>query len=251
MSRATLTGANLITAYFLSDVIWNETACPRGGKSSTGCSPFATVPGPGYPPQTGQTVMGPQWYQFRSIATAVLPSTPLLGTPDAPIIYRLQRVVVVPNDGVQGMIKNDSGQRILVRTRYLTSTPGEPGQEAILEPGTEMPYQLWGPGFGELEFYLAPEGKAASLATRLAIRDNAVSLPDTAFTPPGALPRFRYNWKTEESHYEIWGQIRLWVKRERDGYTVPYSEDYKRLYGDPNSFSTSDWAIFTIRIESL
>jgi hypothetical protein len=41
------------------------------------------------------------------------------------------------------------------------------------------------------------------------------------------------------------------VTRENDGWQIPTSQAYLDRYPNPNHPSTSDWAIFTIRIESL
>ncbi len=43
----------------------------------------------------------------------------------------------------------------------------------------------------------------------------------------------------------------LWVKRETDGWTIPSTDKYRSLYGNPNTPGTPDWAIFTIHIDDL
>ena len=54
-----------------------------------------------------------------------------------------------------------------------------------------------------------------------------------------------------ETNEEIWGSVHLSVKRENDGWQIPTSQAYLDRYPNPNNPSTSDWAIFTIRIKSL
>ncbi len=99
-------------------------------------------------------------------------------------------------------------------------------------------------------------GTATSSVTKpakLTLVDNLVFRPETYFTPVGrdTWVNKRTGWQQQTSAYEIWGSTSLFVKRERDGWTVPASDAYKELYGDPNTAGQKDWAIFTIRIKSL
>jgi uncharacterized protein YjbI with pentapeptide repeats len=268
LSGAVLTGANLITAT-LTNVAWDDTACPRGGTSSTGCSPFAS-----HPEGNEFSSSGASWYQYRSPGTPTLPSSALLGTSDTPLAWEGSQN---RDDGIQGNITNLTGQRILVRsvqnetggsvqndngrqpapTSRLGSTRSSKlgdfslPNEAILEPNAVMPYRL-APG-GSLYFFKAPEGQAVGLAPQLYIVDKLSSLPVTKFYPPGSTnpANVRADWKTEESHEEIWGSINLWVKRELDGWKIPASQEYIKRYDDPNTSETSDWMIFTIEVRSL
>jgi uncharacterized protein YjbI with pentapeptide repeats len=258
LSQANFSGANLITAT-LTGAVWKETGCPHGGKSSTGCSPFQTAPDADYPGAGGTYDYGkPQWYQARSQwADTSMPNI-LLGTPDAPMLSRSQRwSSQTPDDGVQGNIYNDSPYRIIVRTTYAQSEeyPQGPDQEAILEPGGVMPYQIW--ERGTLEFFRAPEGQPEGLPTKYYLEDGFFDYPTTKFTPPGsANPVSERIWQNyndynfrKRTHFEIWGETRLKVTREKDGWRIPKPSDaYNNRYGWP---SGEDWAIFTIRVESL
>lgn len=76
--------------------------------------------------------------------------------------------------------------------------------------------------------------------------------PGTEFTPKGGDKVVnKRTYEVNNSHYEIWGSTTLLVKRGSDDWTVPASDAYKNLYGDPNTRQTTDWAYFTIRIKSL
>ena len=130
----------------------------------------------------------------------------------------------------------------------------------ITDPGTgytSAPTVVFEGGGGEGAVAKAIMGGEATSSVnnpaKLYLRDNTIARPETAFTPVGgtSVVGTRTNWKEQESHYEIWGSTTLFVKRERDGWTVPASDAYKNLYGDPNTRQTSDWAIFTIRIKNL
>jgi uncharacterized protein YjbI with pentapeptide repeats len=240
MTRANLTGANLITAKSLRYVNWTGTRCPRGGSGP--CSPFATVPGPEY------TDGYRTWYNYQAPATPVIPSTAMAGTPGAPIIGG--SMCAFCNDGAQGTIENLSGQRIVVQT-VLYGNGGYIRAEAILEPSAKMPYRLyeWGPS--ELQFFPAPEGKPLGDPTELSINDTTLGDPTTSFRPPGFEYPIQFRtYGVQDFHLEEWGDVRLWVKRERDGWKIGASQEYKDRYGDPD-LRPNDYAIFTIEVLSL
>ena len=241
MTRANLTGANLITAKSLRYVNWSGTMCPRGGSGP--CSPFATVPGPQY------TDGYRTWYNYQAPATPVIPSTAMAGTPGAPLIGG--QACVFCNDGAQGTIQNLSGQRILVRTVFYGTASGTIRSDAILEPNDKMPYQLreWGPS--TLQFFRAPDGQPLDDPAELSINDTDPGRPTTSFTPPGyEYPVQFRTYSPDDFHLEEWGSVRLWVKRERDGWKIDASQEYKDRYGDPNRYG-SDYAIFTIEVLGL
>ena len=247
LSSANLLLSNLITAT-LTDVVWNaEVLCPRGGFGGP-CSPFATEPkGDQYKSD------GLNWYQYRSPATTLLPSTPLAGTPNTPLAWAGQEKTS-GGDGIQGNITNLTGQRIVVRNVSQSTKPVPVTNEAILEPNAVMPYRL-APG-GTLYFFKAPEGTPVGLAPGLYIVDGygLVLGPTTRFYPPGwtSPVNERGDWIPKESHEEIWGSVNLWAQRELDGWKLPASQEYIRRYGDPNtSADTSDWPIMTIEVRSL
>ncbi|MCW1959614.1 MAG: pentapeptide repeat-containing protein, partial [Mycobacterium sp.] len=243
LSKGILTDANLITAK-LTNALWNETACPHGGKSSTGCSPFPTVPVGDQYSRGGSK----EWYEYRSTGTATMPSTPLLGTLGAPLRTSEGGGSLYNQDGVQGAIKNFSGQRILVRTYQSGAV-----SEAIVEPGGEVSYMLL--SAGTLHIFRAPEGQAVGDPAKLWLKDPYAGRPSTAFTPPGRTDPVttRTGWGEGESHHEIWGGTTLWVKRETDGWRVPLSEEFIKRYGNPYEEGPGyqDWAIFSIHIDSL
>jgi hypothetical protein len=251
MTWAFLARANLINAT-LTNVVWDNTVCPHSNSSSGGCSAFATEPeGPEY------VTDRESWFQYRSPATPALPSLALVGAPDTPLAWEGSQN---RDDGIQGNITNLTGQRIVVKSYGIvvpnldsSSSANKRGySEAILEPNAVMPYML-GPE-GTLEFLKAPDGQAVGPGPRLYISDGpsfATKVP-SRFYPPGwkRSVNTRTDWQPEESHEEIWGPVRLWVKRELDGWKIPASQEYISRYGDPNKKS-SDWKVFTIEVRSL
>jgi hypothetical protein len=156
-------------------------------------------------------------------------------------------------DGVKGTITNSSAQRILVRTVDADRPKPQQVVEAILEPGGEMPYVL--KHKGTLQIFKAPEGQAIGDPVKLLLDDPDIfsNGPKTEFTPAGrdSPVNVRTGWKVETSAYEIWGSTTIWLKRELDGWTIPASQKFIDLYNDPNSSTTSDYVVFTIRVESL
>lgn len=191
-------------------------------------------------PPAGHDTRNLQWYDA---------SPTLQATSGAPLEGQTEAVVTYDDDGVTGMIKNFSGQDVLVSsTLAKTKRTGQ----AILKAGDEMPYKLY--AAGQLEFTKMKDGVAVPGATtKLWIKDPFVGRPSSSFTPAGhASPvTERSGWREGESHHEIWGDTKLWVKREADGWTIPSSDKYRELYGNPNTDGTSDWAIFTIHIDNL
>ena len=158
------------------------------------------------------------------------------------------------NATLTGTVPNDSPYRIIVRTTYVQGEkyPQGPDQEAILEPGGVMPYVLW--ESGTLEFFRAPEGIPEGPASELFIVDRDYGLPWTAFTPPGfskPLSIRKRGWREQVTHVERWGETKLKVTREKDGWRIPDpSQAYKNRYGAWITGS-SDYQIFTIRVEGL
>ena len=242
----------------------------------------------------------PKWYatgqyDFSTGSVPGGPWTALRGTPGAPLV-RTQRetggnrdsLANYPEDGVEGMIYNNSQTIVAVTVLSHRAGPGggfgvgpERGsyelytyQTAMLLPGDSLSYQLQSYNFGDRRMgqdfsYLAfwqPSGLYpqanpfydAGWANRslLGIYDLKYSRPETFFVPPGRALDNPANVRTDiregESHDEIWGSINLSVAREKDGsWQVPVSQDYLDRYPNPNPDETSDWAIFTIRIKSL
>jgi Pentapeptide repeats (8 copies) len=248
LSYAKLTGANLITAK-LTNAVWKDTTGPFGGTYSTVVSPFPTEP-TWSDKNTGLPYRG--WYSYRSDATAILPSLPLLGSPEAP----LWTTNKYPNDGVQGTIKNLSGQRILIEV----DKPDHQLQRVILEPNGVVPYTLAGEE-NRLRFLRAPEGEPVGPATMLVIIDPDIGQPTTYFYPPGwnTSVTKRDDWGEGEYHTEIWGATTLWVKRETDGWVIPVSDRFLDIQPGvmsgikhSNGFVVpNDYAIFTIEVRGL
>lgn len=191
-------------------------------------------------PPEGHDTSKLQWYDA---------SPTLRGTSGAAIEGQTEAVVTYDDDGVTGMIKNFSGQDVMVSSR-LSATKRT--ANAILKPGDEMPYKLY--AAGQLEFTKMQDGKPiAGATTKLWLKDPFMGRPSSTFTPAGhsSPVNTRTGWKEGDSHHEIWGSTQLWVKRENDGWRIPSSDKYRTLYGDPNTPGTTDWAIFTIHIDSL
>ena len=264
LTRANFTGANLITT-IVTGAVWNDTACPRGGKSSTGCSSFATQPSAAW---TNDGPLKAAWYLYRSPATGALPQTPLLATSNAPLYgannYGDDLDTV---NGAKGTITNNTGQRIVVELAdWHTRWPSHygPGHQAILEPGAEVPYVIF--ERGTLKFYKAPEGLPIGDPVGYMIHDPEIGYPDTWLYPAGSSTPVnpRLTWFEQESHYEIWGSTKLFITREKDGWTVPLSDEFKKQNGDlneanprapggstQNNRDIGDYAVFTIKVESL
>lgn len=177
-------------------------------------------------------------------------STPtiLRGTPGAPIRGQSDYIVTYDDDGVMGMIKNQSPHDVLVQTKMEKGGPAK----AILKPGDEMSYKLY--GTGELELSKMVDGQVVPDTTsKLWLKDPFVGRPETKFTPPGRSEpaNVRTGWKEGMSQEEIWGGIRIGLKRESDGWKIPASEQYLKRYRNPNTQGTPDWAIFTITVYGL
>lgn len=87
------------------------------------------------------------WYEYRPTLRA---------TPGAPIVGG----DAYGKDGVQGMLKNSSGQRVMVMLYRGNADKGY--EQTVLEDGAEVPYQL--PiGSIPLEFYPAVTGQIQSV----------------------------------------------------------------------------------------
>lgn len=149
LDRADLWQADLVGAN-LRSVTWTDVTCPDGAASSTGCSGNSiTSADEWYPvqPAAGFDKWKYGWYEYRPTLRAT-PGAPLVGG-DA-----------YGRDGVQGMIKNSSGQRVMV---MLYRGNGDKGYEqTVLEDGAEVPYQLPISSI-PLEFYPAVTGQVQSL----------------------------------------------------------------------------------------
>lgn len=157
-------------------------------------------------------------------------------------------IVTYDDDGVMGMIKNQSTHDVLVQTRMSKHGPAK----AILKPGDEMSCKLY--GTGELEVSKVVDGQVVPDSTsKLWLKDPFVGRPETKFTPPvrSEPVNVRTGWKEGTSAGENWGSIRIGLKRESDGWKIPASEQDLKRYRDPNMQGTPDWAIFTITIYSL
>lgn len=191
-------------------------------------------------PPAGHDTRTMQWYDA---------SPTLRGTSGAPIEGQSEAVVTYDDDGVTGMIKNFSPDDVLVSSRLAAT---KRTAHAILKPGDEMPYKLY--AAGQVEFSKIKDGVAVPGSTsKLWIKDPFVGRPATAYTPANhsSPVNERTGWREGDSHHEVWGGTKLWVKREHDGWRIPSSDAYRAMYGDPNTAGTSDWAIFTIHIDNL
>ena len=212
---------------------------------------------------------GLPWYQVQTEALSTLGAKLLRATKDTPMEDSSD--AHEKHDGVKGMIKNSSKQIVLVE---MGRVENEGPQRAVLFPGDELPYimaseqtkGLTGNG-GVLSFYaLDRNGLSYVGPVRLKIVDPLASRPDTAFAPANSdYVNTRESWNEGDAHHELWGGTAIWVKREEDGWTIPYSKAWyeRKLEGHPsshpsvpdkqliNSSAQSDWAVFTIHIDGL
>jgi len=201
---------------------------PYGGGVSLGQYNLPTEPARDF--NTGDKL----WYQY----------TPTLqGTAGAPMQAGQGTAGV---DGVQGRILNNTPYAIVVKSYRF----GEEMQ-AVLLPGERMPYQL--KSEGGFVFYRY-DGSATPVQLKgtygLSLLDPFIGYPSASFTVGNGSVGTRY-YSEGESHYEIWGDTTFWVKRENDGWKINASQAFLDRYPDPNTWATSDWAIFTIHIDSL
>ena len=156
----------------------------------------------------------------------------------------------------------------MVEIEYPTASGSDPRKQrvvqAILEPGQEMPFQLSSDWVfdqypEQLRFYPvansgADQGKPVGQPVRYYMNDPRLAgdLPETKFYVPGnPNPVTERDWEEGDQHYETSGSITLFVTRNEDGWKVPVSDEYLRRYSNPNTFQTSDWAIFTVEVKSL
>jgi len=215
-----------------------RTILPYGGGVSLGQYNLPTEPARDF--NTAEM----KWYEYRPTLQA---------TPGAPL---QAGGGIVSNDGVQGRILNDTPYAIVVRS--FRGGP-QPINQAVLLPGQRMPYQL--ESEGTLQFYRyngdtdpsPPLDKSDYFYTHsLSFSDPFfVGDPTTSFGIPGRSGVNVRSYNEGDSHYEVWGDTTFWVKRENDGWKINASQAFLDRYPDPNTFGTSDWAIFTIHIDSL
>jgi hypothetical protein len=109
--------------------------------------------------------------------------------------------------------------------RFFTEGPGRIWNRTFLTNCTFMRDLRADPGHITCRRATVHWTRGWGKGTGLELVDPCVVRPDTKFTPPGwAKPvNVRRDWKEGESHYEIWGSMKLWVKRENDGWSVPAS----------------------------
>lgn len=236
LTRADLTNATLVGTN-LTNVTWSATVCPGGSKSDSGCNAIPAAA----PPATFTRNEG-LWFEYRPA---------LRGTPGAVLLGSTCSWACRNYDGVQGIVKNRTGGDVLVQTDWR----GDSTQQAVLLNGDEVSYKFQEEG--ELWFYRFVDGKAVGDPVKLFIEDSYTGYPYTKFTPPGRSEptNIREGIREEQSNHEIWGGIDIWVKREKDGWKIPASQEYIKRDGDPNNYGdayrTYDWAIFTVEIWSL
>lgn len=209
------------------------------------------------------------WYEQWQFDT--WGSTLLRASKDVPM--ELDPGVPYEDDGVKGMVKNFSNQIVMVEMRRPLSVNGETRYDvyqAVLLPGDEMPFTLsqvegcQGCHDDEVLYFYALDkdtGKPSVGPVRLQIVDDYWSRPDTAFAPANSdYKNIRTNWWEGRQHHEIWGDTRIWVSRDADGWQIPASEAFlqhkKGLTGDYsatliNNSAQSDWAVFRVYIDSL
>ena len=201
---------------------------PYGGGVSLGQYNLPTEPARDF--NTGDKL----WYEYTPTLQAT-PGAPMQGGARA----------ILDQDGVQGRILNNTPYAIVVKSSRAGS------MQAVLLPGERMPYQL--SGGGGFDFYRY-DGSATPVKQRatygLWLSDPFIGYPSVSFQIPGSTVGTR-SYSEGDSHYEIWGDTTFWVKRENDGWKINASQAFLDRYPDPNTWATSDWAIFTIHIDSL
>jgi hypothetical protein len=216
-----------------------ESTASTSGAASDAGAVAAAADLPTEPP-AGRDPWKVDWYEG---------SPPILrATSGAIFMAQTDYIVSYDDDGIKGMIKNYSDHDILVLAEVLKSGT----QKAILKPGDELPYKVFGTGV--LEFSKMIDGAVVpDTTTKLWMKDPAIGRPSTKFTPPGRSEpaNVRTGWREQTSAEEIWGSIKIKLTREKDGWTIPASDAYLKLYRDPNTQGSSDWAVFTIEIYSL
>jgi uncharacterized protein YjbI with pentapeptide repeats len=272
LTRADLLGADMLGTT-LTSVVWRDTRCSYGNKTSAGCSNAALLSEPPTDWLQKASTNAWQWYQYDASgldpAVERVSTATLRGTQGAPLqnVDFSKSGYSYGNDGVQGVIYNDTGERIVVRTEYWVVKTGTEDQyiccaAAVLDPGDSVSYQFAGEWpyddeeYGQqgiVQFLRYDNGQAVGDPAQLWLADPFSDLPLTEFYPPGYNDPInrRKDWKQEEQNSEIWGGINIQVRREINGWRVMGSDTFNKYYRDPNDPKTSDWAIFTIRVKSL
>lgn len=185
------------------------------------------------------------------------------------------------DDGVQGIIYNHTDAPVAVRAAgifpqslgdgYFRTNGIQLWQTAIVEPGGAVSYQLFNNTDGVpaifdtssvnfLSFYRTGVCNFAGCEVvgdpvfRLGLQDpEDWGYPSTYFEPTGVSPSPspRWVWREGDEHHDIWGSIDVGVRREGDGWQINPSAEYLSQYPNPSTYNTSDWAIFTINLNSL
>ena len=184
------------------------------------------------------------------------------------------------DDGVMGVITNNTGERLVVKTVFQPGGKKPDGNPielccsvAVLENGDSMTYMLnigkpgaVGSTGGQLEFYKYDNGQAVGDAVKFSIQDQYVGYPFTQMTPGSK----RTGWKQFDSHEEKWGTTTLVVTRQKDpewtqwrdtsdtkGWPLPPSSaGFKKYYQNIfnvkyGSVGVWDWPVFAIKVNSL
>ena len=132
-------------------------------------------------------------------------------------------------DGVKGRIKNFSGHPVEITFN------GD--QKRVLADRDEVTYYA---GQYALVTMSHPGG---GHQVQLQLIDHVWKQPISKFWPDVTdfhTTTERRGWVEQESHHELWGETKLWLKREKDGWN-----------GGHETSSTSDWAVFTVHIDGL
>lgn len=78
-------------------------------------------------------------------------------------------------------------------------------------------------------------------ASSIWLSDAWVGRPDTVFEAPHSkINTVRKSWNEGDSHHEVAGSHKFWIKRESDSWREKY-----------DNWNTSDWAAFTIHIDQV
>lgn len=133
------------------------------------------------------------------------------------------------NDGVKGKIKNYAGYPVKITFNNT--------QTRVLNADDDVTY------YSGQYAVVKMSRLDGTHEVKLQLTDNVIKQPRTLFYPNAADSSqytYRTGWAEGDSHHEIWGDTKLWVKRETDGWN-----------GGHETRATSDWQVFTVHIDSL
>lgn len=144
------------------------------------------------------------------------------------------------DDGVKGQIKNFTNKTIVVTDRTMgASRTLAPHDTVIFYADTDLrSYAGCGEGDGT-RFEIAEKAPQAAYS-QFWLSDSWIGRPDAVYSGPHNVQNVRENMREGESHHEIAGNHKFWIKRENDSWKTRF-----------DNWNTSDWAAFTIHVDSI